>query len=382
MVIVVLVPGVVVIGSGMTPRVAAAQAAPPVTIPGSQDPSAPPKLCSGGALGGPQKSSRFGSVYLPSGTTTLTTTGVNTLFTTARQFIDNDVFLSRFDQPVGGGRKLLDHDVLYPTSQSSTRVQITVATVPSSAFPVAGWYRLDVVDTSTHDGSWTVTVAGGGGACSPSVVERTQSCNEASPGLGDGSAGVGKPVSTATGAEVMSAVDLEVPSRGGQLSVGRCYNSLLSGSSGSLGPGWSWNWSSRVQVDAPSAGEVTVWQPGGAPVVFSPAPNGSGGVAGYVAGPWVSATLVRESSSVWAFTLLDGTRYRYATAGPVPGRLVSITNRLGYVTSLTYNSSTQRLETIRDDDSQRTLTVGWNPAGDRVASVTDGANRATVDLHL
>jgi hypothetical protein len=330
--LVVLVPGVVLFESTVAAPPAEAQTAPPVTIPASGDSANPPKVCSGMTIGGadggvpttvyPGNFSNkyqiwFGSAYFPAGTNAVS---VDWVISGGDSWsAPAGVWPSIVVDPVGAP---VTEPGFFPVSSPGQVTQ-------SYSIPIgqAGWYRVgfSVGEFIVNGWSWraTMTIANQQG-CSPSVVERTQSCNEASPGLGDGSAGVGKPVSTAAGAEVMSAVDLEVPSRGGQLSVGRCYNSLLSGSSGSLGPGWSWNWSSRVQVDAPSAGEVTVWQPGGGPVVFSPAPNSSGGVAGYVAGPWVSATLVRESASVWAFTLLDGTRYRYAASGPVPGRLVSV----------------------------------------------------------
>jgi YD repeat-containing protein len=219
--------------------------------------------------------------------------------------------------------------------------------------------RAEVVDAQGNP------IPAEGPDCLPNEEERSSSCNRAGPGANAGTGRAADPVTTELGSMVLSATDLEVPSRGGHLVTRRTYNSIAAGRSGPLGPGWSWEWGSRVEVDTPEPGLVTVWQPCGPPVTFWPAGNPTR----YVAGSWINAELAKDGDD-WLLTMLNGDQYRYDE----DGALQAVTTRDGYATKLGYEDD--ELRTIRDLDSGRELTVEWE--GDRVLSVTDPEGRAVV----
>ncbi len=209
----------------------------------------------------------------------------------------------------------------------------------------------------------------------PSDLELSCSCSEASPHVNAGMATSGNPVGTAFGNSHEDMVDLAVPTRGGQLSVRRSYNSLSASVDSPVGYGWSNNWSTHLAFDTYLPGDVSVVQPSGVPVVFSR--TISGGNDAYTAGPWVNATLT-GSGTDYVFRLVDGTAYTYSSAG----RLSSVTTRQGYVTRFEYDGSGLLIKvldrasgTAGDPESGISLSVAWDAAGTRISSIADAAGR-------
>ena len=257
----------------------------------------------------------------------------------------------------------------YPDNTTGDRpfnrdLQYTVST--------AGWYRLEIQAsggpwTNPGDYSWQVLVnSSATSSCDPTAMEMYCSCSEAGPASNSGMATSGNPIGTAVGNSHEDATDLAVPTRGGQLEVHRSYNSLVAGNDSTIGFGWANNWSTRLQFDTPSAGDVTVWQPSGTPVVFSATVKNDGSAGAYVAGSWVTATL-SKSGSDFVFQLKNGLKYTYGS----DGKLKTITNRQGYVTNFAYAAG--KLTSVTDADSGKSLSVVWT--GNRIDTITDSASR-------
>jgi hypothetical protein len=277
----------VAVPAAVTPERAEAQV-PDSTVSGSTDISRIPQVCPGGggsvSIGGSllfgdgpyqyntawntNERQTYAAIFLPAGTTQLSGT-----LNFSRNGGLTDWYFKVAGLSQGPMESIAEVGSIYdpngPTSGWSGSVTVSHS----------GWYRFQVgVGTLWYDPpnspAWSVSVTGSGGTCpGPTDTQRTQLCNEGASKLGDGSGVAADPVSTLSGQQLWSVSDLSVPTRGGQLEVRRCYNGLAAGSDGPLGRGWFSSLTSRLQLDAPSSGEVTVWQPGGAPVVFSPAPN-------------------------------------------------------------------------------------------------------------
>ncbi len=309
----------------------------------------------------------YAAVYLPQGTSSVS---ANWDYHTLPGFnagVAMYVSVEAFDAAVGSGPRVVDVNNWSGDASGTTTTSVTV--------PAAGWYRLSInthlywyVSGDPGPGTWSVLVSTSGQQpCAPGALELYCSCSEAGHATNAGSARDGDPVGTAVGNVMEDATDLAVPTRGGQLEVRRSYNSLVAGNDSTIGYGWANNWSTHLQFDAPASGDVSVWQPSGVPVVFSPMMNSDGSVGGYTAGSWINATLTKAGSDV-VFQLKDGLKYTYGS----DGKLRTITNLQGYVTNFTYTSG--NLSSVTDADSGRSLAVTWT--GGRIHTITDGASRS------
>jgi RHS repeat-associated protein len=167
----------------------------------------------------------------------------------------------------------------------------------------------------------------------------------------------GDPVNTEFGNLVESATDIAIPGRGVPLQFFRTYDSLGASTSGPLGHGWTFNWSTSLSQPGGS-GPVTVTQENGAQTVFNP--NGSSYVP---VAPRDLATLIHNGDGTWTFTRLAEDTFTFSSTG----QLVNEKDLNGYTTTLSYNGSGQ-LTTITDP-ANRTLTLGWT--GSNITSVTD-----------
>jgi RHS repeat-associated protein len=173
----------------------------------------------------------------------------------------------------------------------------------------------------------------------------------------------GDPVVCRSGDFYETVTDAAVPGRGRMLDFARTYNGLDAATNGPLGYGWTHAYAMSLTTNA-TTGAVTVHQENGSTVTFE-----SRG-AGYVAPGWVTATLAHNANGTYTYTLPDLTTDTFDATG----RLVSESDRNGYVTSLTYDGS-GRLTTVTEP-AGRTLAFGYDAAG-RLASVTDPAGRTT-----
>jgi RHS repeat-associated protein len=173
----------------------------------------------------------------------------------------------------------------------------------------------------------------------------------------------GDPVVCATGDLTETATDLAVPGRGRSLALTRTYNAADAATASTPDAlGWGWTDSYAMSLTTDTSGDVTVHQENGATVTFS-SQNGS-----YTAPGWVIAALTHNGDGTFTYTLPNQISDVFSTTG----RLLSESDRNGYVTSLAYNSSGQ-LTTVTDP-AGRTLTFAYNSSG-QLGSVTDPAGR-------
>jgi RHS repeat-associated protein len=183
------------------------------------------------------------------------------------------------------------------------------------------------------------------------------------------------PVDCATGNLDEQVSDLSIPGRGLGLDLDRTYNSLAAGSDGPFGYGWSSSLGMYLtQAPATGSGDVVVHEESGSELTFTPSPSG------YVAPPWVLATLVRNSDGTFVFTRRGSTAFAFSAAGS----LIALTSPDGwvnhptwyadggpYVTTLSYNATGQL--TGAADGAGRSLTFSYT--GERISQVADTDGR-------
>jgi RHS repeat-associated protein len=181
-----------------------------------------------------------------------------------------------------------------------------------------------------------------------------------SGGGGGGTVGGEGGLNTATGNMAQTQTDLVVGGRGPGLHLTRTYNSQLAAQQTEPGPfgyGWTGSYSAHVVVNA-EAERATVYEDSGNAVTFHLTSSGT-----YVGpGPWVQATLVKESST-YVYTLPDQTKLDFNSSG----QLTSETDRDGNAVTVAYNA--KGIETVTDGDSRK-LTYAYNGGG-QVESVKD-----------
>jgi len=220
--------------------------------------------------------------------------------------------------------------------------------------------------TSANGGlSWTATPApiSGPPLTGPSNSELWGSANPGETGgafplEGDG-------VNPINGNVVQNAVDLTLPGRGRALSFGRTYNSLdaageTTGLTDPLGYGWTDVYNLSLAID-PSNTYFTVHQENGTTVTFTLV-NGS-----FTAPARVNATLSANSSG-YLYTLANQRADQFDSSG----KLLSETDRNGYITSLTRNGAGQVVSIT--DPSNRSLSLTYTGTG-QVLTVSDSYGR-------
>lgn len=206
---------------------------------------------------------------------------------------------------------------------------------------------LSTSNVSTGSGQSPVTAYEVGQA--PNPRENLQDCP------------TGQPINCATGIFWHTFDDLSIAGRGPALDLQRTYSSLLHGTDGMFGYGWSSSYGMSLSTDA-SSGAVTVNQENGSTITFTP--NGSG----YTAPSRVMASLVKNSDGTLTLTdFRGGTTHIFSAAG----RLLSEGDRNGYTTTLTYNGGALASVT---DQAGRTLTLVTDADG-HVTGVSDPAGR-------
>jgi len=115
------------------------------------------------------------------------------------------------------------------------------------------------------------------------------------------------------------------------------------------------------------SGDVAVHEENGGSVIFTPV----AGQIGYQAPTRILATL-QLTGGIFYFARADKSQLSFNSAG----QLVMESDRNGYQTTFTYNSSSQ-LTTVTDP-GQRTLTFAYFPDGQHIRTVTDSAARSPI----
>jgi len=180
------------------------------------------------------------------------------------------------------------------------------------------------------------------------------------PGESGSTVSAAKSVTTVNGNLWSTVTELSVPGRGRALQLTRTYNGLAAASeSAPDAMGWGWTDSYAMSITFDGSGNATVHHGNGSTIPFTVA----GGI--YRPGvPMASSTLVHNPDGTYTYTLADQTADTFDAAG----RLVSQTDRNGYLTTLIYNSAGQ-LTTVTDP-AGRNLSFTYNPTG-QLSSVID-----------
>lgn len=172
------------------------------------------------------------------------------------------------------------------------------------------------------------------------------------------------PVSFSTGNLVEDEPLFALPGPGGTDTAVTLVHNSQDGRPTRVGAGWSFDLGGRAQRF--SDGSVLVVRGDGASFVHEP--DGSGG---FTADPGDPAVLREVAGGMLEQTDADGTRRVYDTSDLEGiGELVSVTDRAGNVTTLTYGQPD-------GDDAFVPLTAITDAAGQRIAVTNDAAGRIT-----
>lgn len=199
-------------------------------------------------------------------------------------------------------------------------------------------------------------------ACAPSdaAYEDCPTCNPPLPGQPPIWTG-GKPVNLATGNTYIQQSDLRIPGLGGGLTLVRTWNSMWpphesASQIGLFGPHWRSTYEERVFLGTDnymkysrSDGSFWSFAYDGARFVIAGGPGGGGGGGGYTT--MRTPTIAAPNSTI---TFQNGEQRVFDGTS---GALLSITDRNGNATTLTYDSA-NRLVTVTDPAS-RTLTFTY-----------------------
>lgn len=177
----------------------------------------------------------------------------------------------------------------------------------------------------------------------------------------------GQPIDFASGDTYFTQVDVKIPGLGGGLTLTRTWNSVSAGgsspSAGMFGPGWTSNFEEGVYIgsdgymkESLSSGDVNSFG-------FSGIANGSSQFL--MAGRGAQNSVLTQGSSNWTVVLPNGDQKIFDGTS---GKLLSITDRNGNLTQLSYDSSF-RLVTVTDPASRHLYFSYLSPSSYLVTSV-------------
>jgi RHS repeat-associated protein len=169
------------------------------------------------------------------------------------------------------------------------------------------------------------------------------------------------PVNAATGVLWETQTDAAVPGHGVPLELTRTYSASDASKTGSFGHGWTSSYGMSLSLDATTA---VVRQENGAPATFYNAGTS------FLPGTGLLGSLVANGNGTYTFTR-DATNVAYVFSAA--GRLIAVTDRNGYTTTLTYDGGGD-LTQVRDP-AGRSLTLAH--AGGHIVSATDPAGHKT-----
>jgi len=165
------------------------------------------------------------------------------------------------------------------------------------------------------------------------------------------------PVQTFSGAILYRHTDVSIVGRGPRLDITRSYNSGDTRVS-RLGPGWTDSYNVRLADPGDGTPDLILERPDGSTTRY--VANGST----FVASPGQFGTLVRNADSSYTVTNRDLTVWTFDPSG----RFLSIADRYGNVSSLSYDAHNQ-LASISDPAGRGVLTLGY--ANGYLTSVSD-----------
>ncbi len=257
----------------------------------------------------------------------------------------------------------------------------------------ANWVSVEAVDTVTNGPFGTPEACslagytdGQTGQCGPPKCDEPCCCGGKASGSQGGtspSTRVGNPIDTASGNKHQSEADY-VGAGAFPIRFERSYDSSRTWFNNPvpMGIAWMHSYLGSVQLmPGPNSSAITqavVYRPGGGVIAF----NLAGGVWAPDNDIALRLSVAFDADGVPSATLTtaDDAVEQY----DIQGRLVSITNRDGFVQTLNYTTSPGGVTTSHNDvqlvsDPQgHTLTFGYNPSG-QLTSLTDG-NGATVQF--
>jgi RHS repeat-associated protein len=191
-------------------------------------------------------------------------------------------------------------------------------------------------------------------------------------------------VNVGNGNLVLEAQDLDIAGTGLDLGIGRYFNNLQLFNR-ALGNGWSLSTGQDVFVTEHADGSVILTAPSFFPVRYKKKQDGS-----YSRPTAIDATLVKNGTTGWTLTFhADGSKWIFNAQGRLTvqedrngnrisytytsGRVTSITDTQGRVTTLSYNASNKVSQII--DPAWRRTTFAYTSG--YLTSVTDADNKVT-----
>lgn len=174
----------------------------------------------------------------------------------------------------------------------------------------------------------------------------------------------GDPVSTYTGSFADRHVDLAIPGRGPTPQLVRAYNSNDTRVT-ALGPGWTHSYNIRLVAPGDATADVVLIGPEGRSDRYIAGPSGFSPPVG------VHRSLVRNTDETYTATDKSQTVWSFDPTG----RLISIVDRFGNASNMTYNGTGQ-LTGVSDPAGRGSLTLAYTSG--KLTSVTDWASPARV----
>jgi RHS repeat-associated protein len=170
-------------------------------------------------------------------------------------------------------------------------------------------------------------------------------------------------VHTLTGSYSTSHSDVSIAGRGPTPKFTRTYNSN-DARSGPLGLGWTHSYAMHLARPPDGSADLLLVGASGRTDRYA---NAGGGA---YTPPLAVFTTLAKSGTSYVATAKDQTTWTFDNCG----RLASIADRYGNVSTLNYDGATKRLLTIDDPAARGSLSLGYDGAG-RLLSVSDWAGR-------
>ncbi len=213
--------------------------------------------------------------------------------------------------------------------------------------------------------------------CNPGGIPFDEVCVAPMNGAPPGAAGdtcisctrAGNPISLSSGNTFIEESDISVPGLGGGLSVSRTWNSLLpamqSSSPFMFGTSWRSNYEERL-IFLTGDGYLRYLRGDGSVWSFAVTSVGSPNVYKVAAPARDTTTTITNGSPNWTLTAKSGEKRLFNV---INGDLVSIIDRNGNTTQLSYDSS-NRLVTVTDAASRHLYFTYPNGSSTLVSTIT------------